>query len=232
LAPGQSATLRALRLHAAGRGATYDSPWGQRASYQIAAAGDLDAYKRALGPGTRRRLFHLRKRLIKEHGSPLLEYAGPENVEEFLDQLNMLHALRWGQSAFAAGCRAFVLDVCREKALAGDLALSRLVIEGTTRSVLLNVRAGSVECNLQAGFDAEFDRKLPLGYLHLGYAIEEAFRSPRVEVLDLLVGQGKNSNYKAALATHAESLSTLHLVKHPFLRVAYRLWRSRGTSQR
>lgn len=232
LMPAQSATLRALHSLGGVDCARYECPWGYMNSYRIATDGaDFDAYKQALSATTRRRLFHLRKRLVKDHGRPVLEYAESDRVEEFIDELNALHALRWSEDAFTGRCRTFILQMCREKAQAGELALSRLQLGGATRSVLLNLRAGSEEYNIQAGFDPRFDTKLPLGYLHLGYAIEGAFADPRVSAIDLLAGGGKNSNYKAALATHEVRLDTLQVVRHPALRIAYGLWRSKPSER-
>lgn len=228
-----SGTLRSFREFIPRRWLVREPSWGAMVSYQVATpTGGFDVYKQMLRQSVRKTMFNARARLVKLHGGGVLQYADSDHIELFIDELNALHRVRWGRPAFSGERREFVVDMCRRKAAVGELALSKLVIRGETRSVLLNMRASDVEYNLQSGFDPRFDKGLSLGYLHLGYAIEAAFRNAGVNEFDLLAGAGKNTDYKALLATRAVPLETLQVVRHPVLRAAYTMWRLKSAFRR
>jgi hypothetical protein len=77
--------------------------------------------------------------------------------------------------------------------------------------------------NIQAGYEEDFHKKVALGTLHLGYAIETAFKDPSVGFFDLLAGEGKKTDYKSHLATDRTSLTTLMVVRSPLFRLLYRM---------
>ena len=75
--------------------------------------------------------------------------------------------------------------------------------------------------NIQAGFDENFHRKLSLGSLHLGYAIEGAFKARDTHRLDLLAGWGKKEDYKSRFATDQYQFISIMLVKSVLFRALY-----------
>lgn len=88
-------------------------------------------------------------------------------------------------------------------------------------SVLYNVWYRGVIYNIQAGFVEDFHKKLSLGSLHLGYAIENAFQAKDTHRLDLLAGQGKKEDYKARFSTDQYQFISAMLVKSIPYRALY-----------
>ena len=190
-------------------------------TYRVRTETSFDDYKARLSRSTRRRLFDLRDRLERKYGAIELQNATSADVDGYLAELNVLHARRWGRPVFRNAGLSFISSVCKMFAERGDLDLSRIVVAGATRSVMLNLRAGDQACNLQMGFDETFDKRLPLGYLHLGFSVERYFADARVTTFDMLFGRGKRTDYKSAIATERRPLHALHLVRHPLLRFAH-----------
>jgi hypothetical protein len=79
--------------------------------------------------------------------------------------------------------------------------------------------------NLQAGFVENFDSKVALGSLHLGYAIEAAFNEGSVDFYDLLAGAGKNHFYKSHFQGDSVDFYTFQLVRSPLIGFLYSLQR-------
>ena len=179
----------------------------------IGVTGSLTTYIASLGQGTRRRLFGLRRKL--ESGGPVsLEYADRETAADFLGDLNRLHAARWGRPVFEDKRLDFHIEVAARMAEQGQLMLSRMRQNGNIISVLYNVMAGSVEYNLQGGFDESSVAKgIPLGYLHTGFAIERAFGDARVKKYDLLAGIGKSEAFKHRFCTESRQLQSFQLLR-------------------
>lgn len=222
-----------------------------QSTYHVETAGSLANYMAGLTASARRRLFHKRRRLIADYGEVRFERADEQAIPEFLSELNKLHTIRWARPALSPNAQSFVSDLAKSiggrgfreclrnhhgaesnqsgfGGTTGGLELSRLVVAGATRSVLLSFRSEGTECNIQQGFDESFDRRLPLGYIHFGYALERAFADPAVQSYDFLVGRGKNTDYKRALATGSVALRSVHVVRAPLLKAAFRLrdrWR-------
>jgi hypothetical protein len=156
---------------------------------------EFTSYLAKLGKNTRLKLFN-RRRYLNEHFDAKQEYAHHNDVVDYLNQLNTLHAIRWGKACFTNKKLAFHTNLCIDAAKQGNLRLSRLIVNGEVVSVLYNIVSNQVEYNLQAGYLEKFDKKLSLGTLHLGYAIERAFADESIVYFDLLVGEGKNTPYK------------------------------------
>jgi len=75
--------------------------------------------------------------------------------------------------------------------------------------------------NIQLGFLDGLDKKISLGTLHLGYAIEMAFESEEIRSFDLLAGEGKKSNYKSHLAQKHATLESIQILRKPIIRLLY-----------
>jgi hypothetical protein len=99
--------------------------------------------------------------------------------------------------------------------------LSALFCGDRLVSVVYNVWYRGVVYNIQAGFDESFHKKIALGSLHLGYALESAFQDNKTFALDMLAGVGRREDYKARFATDAYQLISIMLVKSPILRTLY-----------
>jgi hypothetical protein len=186
--------------------------------YSIPAGGGFSAYVQSLGPGTRRRL-------VGQRGGRLcsLEFATTESLHDYMRELGVFLAQRWGRPSWSGTRLALHAEFAEEMAGIGALRLSRLIADGRVISILYNVVAGNREYNIQSAFQAGSPPAKSPGYLHLGYSLERAF-ADGLSSYELLAGQGKKTDYKAALAGRRDTVSTLHLVRHRFWRHIYRAW--------
>ena len=182
-------------------------------------------YLKALGRNTRLRLYN-RRGVLESLGSISHEnvYESSQDQNVFFGHLNDFHQRRWGKPVYNHKALAFnTAFLERVVSEGGEPQLLALKSDGKLISVLYNVKYQGSVYNLQSGFEENFHPKLAIGTLHLGYAIERAFQEEGTRSFDMLAGSGKNENYKQRLATESEPLISLMLVKHPVLKLLYRL---------
>jgi CelD/BcsL family acetyltransferase involved in cellulose biosynthesis len=194
-------------------------------SYQANLSRGFGQYLRELGQSTRRSVWNLRRRLA-EHGEVSVELLALEEVDDAFVDLNRLHELRWKRSAFSGRRLAFHTSIARRLAARGELALSRLRVDGQVVSVLYDIRKGARQYNIKMSFDQAFDRQLSLGLIHIGYAMEAASERG-VTQYDLLAGPGQKSDYKRHLGQARRELGCVQMLRGPFLPTLYR-WRDRA----
>lgn len=192
-------------------------------TYLIDTRGNFGHYCNGLGRNTRLKLYNRRK-ILQGCGKIECIEAWPDKVTCFFETLNRFHEKRWGSPCFNASSlhfhELFLRSVVPE---GGKPQLSMMLCDGKPISVVYNVLFDGTTYNLQSGFIEGFHRKLALGSLHLGYAIEESFSDPAVHTFDLLAGQGKNTNYKAHIATDKRELISVMLVRSRLLKWLYTL---------
>ncbi|MEL6447904.1 MAG: GNAT family N-acetyltransferase [Pseudomonadota bacterium] len=196
-------------------------------TWRVSTDGAFAEYKASLPQSRRRSMFHKRDHLLRDR-DVALEWADRDQVVEYLQQLNDLHAIRWGRPVFGPSQLKFYRELCSHYVNLGQLRLSRVRVDGTVRSVLLDFVDGQCEYNLQLGFDDTcLGSRYSLGLIHLGFAIEHAFSCPNTQVLDLLAGAGKSTNYKKAFATGFENLRSAQFVRRGLTRPIHRVrdWR-------
>lgn len=184
--------------------------------------GTFEAYVRTLGAGTRRRIFNRRSILESIEGFELVNFEFGD-LDAGLQILEELSLIRWGSSLRASGQLTFHKTL--QHYLKGSGAtpkLSAIRLRDKWVSVLLNVRFGSTEYNLLSAIADDIHPKLSIGMLHLGYAIETAFKDGLAR-FDLLLGRGKKSNYKRHFGGHAVKSETLQIIRKPVLKLAYRM---------
>jgi CelD/BcsL family acetyltransferase involved in cellulose biosynthesis len=194
-------------------------------SYQADLSPGFGGYLRTLGQSTRRSLFNLRRRLALE-GTVSFELLSPAEVDGGFGDLNRLHELRWRQPAFAGAGLDFHTRLAHRLASRGELALSRLRVGGQVVSVLYDIRKGTRQYNISMGFDPAFGRRLSLGLIHLGYAMEAAAER-QVSTYDFLAGSGQRSDYKRHLSQARRSLSCVQVLRGYLLPPLYR-WHDRA----
>ncbi len=185
-------------------------------AYAAALPRTFEEYAQGLTSNARRKLLNQRRKL---RGPVLLAAAGPE-VDGAMETLRAFEAQRWG--AKSDRLYAFNCDLATFLAAAGELRLTRLVADGRTISVMYSVRRGSTEYYLQSAFDPQASQGLSLGYLHFGYAIEEACRAG-VTRFDFLAGEGRHRDYKQDLLTERSPLICCHVIRVSWLRALHRL---------
>ncbi len=136
--------------------------------------------------------------------------------------MNRLHAQRWKSQAFTGARLSFHQDLSRRLAARGELFLSRLWVNDEVVSVLYDIRKGCRQYNLKLGFDCTRNRKVSLGLLHFGYAMEQAAHAG-VTTYDFLAGTGKTTDFKSHLGREQHVLSTVQLMRGRLLPRLYRL---------
>ena len=193
-------------------------------SYQADLGQGFAGYLRSLGQSTRRSLWGLRRRLA-EQAKVRFETLGPEEIDAAFTDLNRLHELRWKKPAFSGSRLAFHSRLAKRLASRGELAASRLSVGGEVVSVLYDIRKGACQYNISMGFNPDFNRKVSIGLLHLGYAMEIAAQS-QVASYDLLAGGGQRSDYKRHLSQRCRELSCLQVLRGHILPPLYR-WHDR-----
>ncbi len=185
---------------------------------------EFEDYLASLGSSTRRALYHGRKRLARL-GEISVRDAGPFEVDDGLELLNSLHALRWGSPVFTGDRFVFHRELAADAAERGKLRLSVIQVDGEPVSVIYDLIAGRRRYNLQQGFSPDLEGfKGSLGLIHFGYAIEESCRDPAVDSYDLLAGGGQHELYKARLGTEAARLRSVQLVRGRLRRFLYRTY--------
>lgn len=217
-----SGELQAMREWSLKRG-WYLRAIRQDVAYGIDTSGTFDTYLGSLGKHTRLKLYNRRK-IFESEGDVVEENFWPDRASEFFDLLNDFHRVRWGSPCFSGRSIAFHLDFLERASVDGIKPLL-LVLCNDQRpvSVLYNVLHRGCIYNIQAGYEEDFHKKLALGTLHLGYAIESAFEDPSVGFFDLLAGEGKKTDYKSHLATDKTPLTTLMVVRSRLFRLLYRI---------
>lgn len=191
----------------------------------IDTTGIFGDYLLTLGRNTRLKLYNRRDYAFQRYNRICIRKE--ENSELFFKILNDFHVTRWGKPCFDGKSLEFHLRLLSLISELGDPlffpVLSILEIDGQAVSALYDIVVGEHRYNIQAGFNENFDRKLSLGTLHLGYAIEEAFTERNTLRYDLLAGSGKRTFYKARLGGLPVHFKTIQLIRSPWLKAFYSL---------
>jgi CelD/BcsL family acetyltransferase involved in cellulose biosynthesis len=197
------------------------------ASYQADLSEGFAPYLRSLGQSTRRSLWGLRRRLAVQ-AKVRFEVLTAEEIDAGFSDLNRLHQLRWKTPAFVGSRFVFHRNVARRLASRGELVASRLRVGGQVVSVLYDIRKGASQYNISLAFNPAFNRKVSLGLLHLGYAMEAAAEC-QVATYDLLAGRGQHSDYKRHMSQRIRELSCVQVLRGHLLPPLYR-WHDRVRS--
>lgn len=190
---------------------------------RIQVRGVFTDWLRDLGKNTRLKAYN-RRTYLGERGE--LTFGGHQSAVDgdFFDCLNRFHETRWGKPVFDDDALRFHRLLIERLALCGGRAeLTALRYKGQCVSVLYDVVVGEWRMNLQAGFVEEFDNKVSLGSLHLGYAVEAAFNEEPVHFYDLLAGSGKTHFYKSHFQGEMVEFSTFQVVRNPVLGFLYQM---------
>ena len=193
---------------------------GSSICYSANTIDDFEKYKQGLGKNTRLKLFGRRK-LLATYGRVELVSGDPVDVDTVMDSIDDFHRARFTSTTFTDKRRRFIK---RLEASGGDIQynFSCLQLDGETLSAMLNFIVAGKVYNIQLGYLENFDRKISVGTLHLGYAIEDACNNPQVYSFDLLAGEGKNSDYKKRLAQPTANLESIMIIRNPIMKAAYR----------
>ncbi len=191
-------------------------------SYYLPVENSFDTFCKSLGKNTRLKLLNRRK-ILGTMGE--VEYVVLQNdqIESHFELLNTLHTKRWGEPAFDGDWLIFNLGVAKLLAKKGQLQFSIIMLDKIPVSIQYNYLIDNHEYNIQAGFDANLNSKISLGYLHFGYAIESAFNN-NVKIYDFLAGEGKNTQYKERLTSHSQLIVSMQIIRNKKAIVLYKIY--------
>lgn len=176
-----------------------------------------------LGKNTRLKVFN-RRTYLEKNGHLEFRRHDSNKDDDFFDLLNAFHIARWGKPAFDREALRFHRLLLKRLPLCqGASAASVLLFNDRCVSVLYDLVVGCCRYNLQSGYLENFDAKVSLGYLHLGFAIEQAHAHPKVECYDLLAGTGKKQFYKGHFHGANVKFSTFQVVRRRLLKTLYRI---------
>ncbi|WP_341936702.1 GNAT family N-acetyltransferase [Marinimicrobium sp. C2-29] len=195
-------------------------PWGnhlikEEPGYSIENM-DFDHYLAKLGKSTRLAFFNRRSRLEK-HGEVQRQQYSLIEIEQFFQLLNDFHIQRWGNPCYSGQSMNFMKNFCQRLIDSGGEAVPEaIMVDGQPVSVLFDVIWQNRRYNLQSGYHEHFAHKIPLGSLHLGYAIEDTLKAR--QNYDFLAGQGKKTDYKERIATHTTLLRS-HIATRSYWKI-------------
>ena len=183
----------------------------------------FDDWLGGLGRNTRLKAYNRRGYLRQQGELVFLDYEESRDGD-FFERLNAFHRNRWGKPAFdREALRFHRLLLQRLSLCGGEPAMSLILYNEQCVSVLYDLVVRGCRYNLQAGYEEDFDTKVSLGYLHLGFAIEAAFSQRRTSAYDLLAGTGKKQFYKSHFHGEAVHFSTFQVVRSPLLKALYHI---------
>lgn len=202
----------------------YGLKWVTRSSsvgVRLDATGPFDDWLAALGKHTRLKAYNRRDYLGRQGKVALVQAEGNDALEEFFSNLNRFHEVRWGKPAFNQEALRFHRKLIDR--LPDDIKAhcSSLMFNDKCISVLYDLQTPQGRYNLQSGYVEDFDRKVSLGTLHLGYAIEEAFDRAGCTYYDLLAGSGKSTNYKSHFSGRQVHFRTYQVTRHQLMKLVY-----------
>lgn len=177
----------------------------------------FDEYLASLNAATRRKIWNTRRRLVE----PRLVSAAPQDVNRVFQHMDAFHAQRWGKQHYVGVPRNFHLEFARQACEAGLLRMTELVTDSAVVSVMYNIRIGATEYNVQSAFDAASLPGLSPGYLHFGYALENACHDG-MQRFDFLAGAGRSRNYKHDFLGSERNITTFQAVRTRPLAWLYR----------
>ncbi len=205
-------------LHSLGRLRELD----RQTAYPIDTRGSFEDYLAGLGRNTRLKLFNRRK-LLAGLGTVELRPVEEGGIDRLIDALNEFDKIRFGHdSTINALARRQVHQLHDSMpGLSVTSHSSLLYLDDELLSVIINFRLGRCVYNMQLGYRPDFHKKISLGTLHLGYALEAAFEDPEIDRFDLLLGSGKNSDYKRHLTDRRREAASWQVLRSPLLRTLF-----------
>ncbi len=179
---------------------------------KIITCGDFKSYISLLGRNTRLKLYNRRKHLLGLKDVKI-DVASKFEIDKSFTTLNALHKQRWGKECFTVTALSFHITLIQCLNEHQSYELSCISIDSKPVSLLYNLTAHNTNYNIQAGYIENYDKKLSLGTMHLGYAIEKAFNDKTVRAFDMLIGSGKNEFYKNRYKGVIAEFQTLRVVR-------------------
>ncbi|HHJ34571.1 MAG TPA: GNAT family N-acetyltransferase [Gammaproteobacteria bacterium] len=189
----------------------------------VDTSGSFELYKKKLGKNIRLSCFNRRKRLEKSGEVSVVSERG-SSKENSVNILNEFHLKRWGRPCFDEQAILFLKNLVSIETPVIIVKFSEILLDGKNVSIIYNIDYKGVRYNIQLGFAELEDKKVSMGNIQLGYAIEEAFDTQGINYFDFLAGYGKNSFYKKRFNGESYRLYTLEVIRSPILRFIYKVY--------
>ena len=180
-------------------------------------------WQAGLGRNTRLKAFNRRRYLPGLGHVGVKRATSASQLTDFFSTLNEFHQQRWSKPAFDSLSLNFHRRFIARLPDSMEALCTMLYLDGICISVLYDIGTGKGRYNLQSGYRQNLDSKLSLGTLHLGFAIEDGFRTVDCAYYDLLAGSGKVTNYKAHFNGEDVNFTTVQLVRNPMLKMIYKV---------
>ena len=170
---------------------------------------DWEAFLADRSSNFRQQVRKFERRLARDHGLRYRRTEDPDRLEQDLDIVFGLHALRWGegQTEFQGGhARALHRDFAAAALERGWLRLWIAELNGRPAAAWYGFRFGGADWFYQQGRDPAFERT-SVGFVLTAHALREAVRDGMREY-KLLLG---DEDYKGRFATQDDGLETFSL---------------------
>ncbi|MDH5229677.1 MAG: hypothetical protein OEZ58_20550 [Gammaproteobacteria bacterium] len=188
-------------------------------TYGVNVKVSFQDYVASLGKNTRLKAYNRRK-VLESLGEVIIESANAQNYRDVLQYLSDFHLDRWETSISYAKHGEFIALLINDT----DVTVSGVVVKLNHEVVgcTLDLIAAGKSYNLQSGYKAFVDKKIAMGSLAIGYAIEFYCDNPEISYYDFLAGEGKKSNYKERIAQPLMNFESTQYIFSFGLRLMYR----------
>lgn len=191
-------------------------------NYIVDFSGDFKHFSKRLKKKIRQKTL-LHRRLIADQLE--LKAVGFQDSEAFIRELNRLKVTRWNKPVYENQRLKFqqmFTDLCRQSENISLLS-SMMLMDNKAQSAFFGFSCDNQGYFLQYAFDPAYNPKLSLGFLHLGYVIEQGYRQG-LKQLQLLPGGGQSDPYKQYLANKLQPQVTVRIISSPWLKALHWLF--------
>ncbi len=189
-------------------------------SYGINVSVDYEEYVSKLGKNTRLKFFNRRK-ILNKLGKVTIEEVTNNNFRDVLNLLAEFQLHRWDELISYDKHSLFIEKLIKDSSIVICGVIVKLNDEsiGCTFDILSSNRS----YNIQSGYKEGVDKKIAMGSLTIGYAIEKYCKNEQCDYYDFLAGEGKNSNYKSRIAKTDIKFQSIQIISSTILRIVYKI---------
>lgn len=198
----------------------YQRPQERDQAYGIDTKGTFNNYIASLGKNSRLKTYN-RRTLLNTLGDVVLEPVTADNYPDVLTMLTDFHRSRWEQEISYKSHQQFLAQLTES----GDIRISGIIIrlDGNVIGCTFDLISDNRSYNFQIGYSDDVSKKISMGSLTLGYAIELYYDDVPIKYYDFMAGEGKNSNYKSRIAEPGKELCRLQTLVSPVLAMVYKV---------
>ncbi|WP_281560872.1 GNAT family N-acetyltransferase [Thalassomonas sp. RHCl1] len=190
-------------------------------NYIVDFSEDFHSFSKKLKKKVRQKTL-LHRRFIAEQLE--LKTVGFQETDAFIEQLNRLKLSRWNKKVYENQRLKFqqmFTGLCSQSQEISLLS-SMMVMDDQVQSAFFGFACDNQGYFLQYAFDPDYNSKLSLGFLHLGYVIEQGY-SQGLTQLQLLPGGGQSDPYKQYLANKIQPQVSIRIISSWWLQALHTL---------